>query len=193
MISAIVLAAGQSKRMGQQKMLLPWGKTTVIGQVVSTLNMAGINDIHIVIGGSQTFLKNVLKNYKVDFLFNKDFKNGEMLISVQVGLSYLGEGSEATLIVLGDQPQIETQVVRAIMERYLATHHEIIVPSYNKHRGHPWLIERSYWQEILNLRPPHTLRNFLNTYNEVIDYINIETPSVIQDLDTQNDYSLYKP
>lgn len=193
MISAIVLAAGHSKRMGQQKMLLPWGKTTVIGQVVSTLYIAGVNDIHIVTGGSQTILKDALKEYKVDFIFNKEFENCEMLTSVQVGLSSLGEGSEAAMIVLGDQPQIETQVVRAIMERFLATHHKIIVPSYKMHRGHPWLVGKSNWQEILDLEPPHTLRNFLYVNHDVIDYINIDTPSVLQDLDTQNDYSLYKP
>jgi len=193
MISAIVLAAGQSTRMGQQKMLLPWGHSTVIGKVLTTLLEAGVHDIHLVTGGSHTELENDLKEFKIDFIYNKDYNDGEMLTSIQVGLRGVGVESEAVLVVLGDQPQIESNIVQDILDRYISTHHKIIVPSYNMHRGHPWLIEKSYWEEILDLMPPHTLRDFLNMHNEVVDYVNVDTPSVIQDLDTQNDYYKYKP
>jgi molybdenum cofactor cytidylyltransferase len=193
MISAIVLAAGQSTRMGQQKMLLPWGQTTVIGKIVSSILEAGVHDIHVVTGGSHNELENALKESKIDFIFNKDYSNGEMLTSIQVGLRSAGVEPEAALVVLGDQPQIESNIVQAIVDRYQSTHHTIIVPSYNMHRGHPWLIVKSYWKEIYDLMPPQTLRDFLNIHNEIIDYIKVDTPSVIQDLDTQNDYSAYKP
>jgi molybdenum cofactor cytidylyltransferase len=192
MISAIVMAAGQSMRMGQQKMLLPWGKTSVIGQVISILLDAGIDHIQLVTGGSQTDLQKALMDYKIDYVFNKDFANGEMLNSVQVGLRGVGDESDAALIVLGDQPQIESQTVQIIIDRYMSTHHKIIVPSYKMHRGHPWLVEKSYWQEILSIMPPLTLHNFLNMHSEVIDYIVVESAGVIQDLDTQTDYRRYK-
>jgi molybdenum cofactor cytidylyltransferase len=116
-----------------------------------------------------------------------------MLTSVQVGLDSLGDQSEAALIVLGDQPQIETKVVQEIVERYESSHHGIIVPSYQMHRGHPWLVEKSYWKEILELKHPATLRDFLNAHHSVIDYMIVDSQSVIQDLDTQADYSQYKP
>ncbi len=193
MISAVVLAAGQSIRMGQQKMLLPWGQTIVIGKVITTLLEAEVHDIHVVTGGSHIDLKNRLKGFNIDIIFNKDYRDGEMLTSIQVGLRGVGVESEAALVVLGDQPQIETFIVQAIVGKYLSTHHKIIAPSYDMHRGHPWLIEKSYWKEILDLTPPNTLRDFLNLHNEVIDYVTVDTPSVIQDLDTQNDYSKYQP
>jgi molybdenum cofactor cytidylyltransferase len=193
MISAIVLAAGQSLRMGQQKMLMPWGQTCVIDQVISTLLEAGLNQINIVTGKSKDELKDVLKKYKIDYFFNKDFANGEMLVSVQVGLRGMKKESEAALIVLGDQPQLESRIVRLIIERYMENHHRIIVPSYKMHRGHPWLVDNSYWQEILGLKPLLTMHSFLNMHSEEIDYIVVNTPSVIQDLDTQRDYSHYKP
>ena len=191
MISAIVLAAGQSIRMGQQKMLLPWGQTTVIGKVVLTLLEGGVHDICVVVGSSHSELEKNLQRFKLNFIINNNYRNGEMLTSIQVGLNALE--SEATLVVLGDQPQIETWIVKTIVDRYLSTHHKIIVPSYNMRRGHPWLIEKSYWEEIFDLMPPHTLRDFLSLHNQVIDYLNVETPSVIQDLDTQHDYAKYKP
>jgi CTP:molybdopterin cytidylyltransferase MocA len=61
------------------------------------------------------------------------------------------------------------------------------------HRGHPWLVDRTYWKRILELEKPDTLRKFLNTYNTTIDYIPVETRTVLQDLDTQEDYTHYKP
>ena len=193
MISAIVLAAGQSTRMGQPKMLMPWGKTCVIGQVVSILLDAGVDDIHVVTGGLQKELKEVLKDYKVDYLFNQDFANGEMLMSVQAGLRGLGGETEAALIVLGDQPQIRSRTVCAIVEKYYATRSKIIVPSYKMHRGHPWLVDKFYWQEIINLLPPSTMQKFLYLHNNEIEYVVVDTASVIQDLDTQTDYSHHKP
>lgn len=193
MISAIVLAAGQSKRMGQPKMLMPWSQTTVIGKVISTLWEAKMNDIYVVTGGIQAELKNALDAYRINYIHNEDYANGEMLTSFQVGLGRLGDDTEAAMIVLGDQPQIELKIVQKIVGRYASTHHKIIVPSYAMHRGHPWLVEKSYWREILMMTRPATLRDFLNSHNEMIDYLKVDSPSVIQDLDTQADYSQYKP
>jgi molybdenum cofactor cytidylyltransferase len=193
MISAIVLAAGQSTRMGQQKLLLPWGKTCVIAQVISKLLEAGVDHIHLVTGASQFELREALKDYQINYLFNRDFANGEMLMSVKVGLRGLGNEAKAALIVLGDQPQIEARIVQDIVERYISSQQKIIVPSYQMHRGHPWLVDKAFWQELINLDPPLTLQNFINMHNEEIDYIAVDTPSIIQDLDTKEDYNRNKP
>jgi molybdenum cofactor cytidylyltransferase len=193
MIYAIVLAAGESKRMGQPKMLMPWGQTTVIGKVVTTLTEAGLGNIIVVTGGSHMDVDNALKKFKVEITYNKDYTNGEMLTSVQVGLTALDKSAHAALIALGDQPQIELQVVHAILNRYRNSRKQIIVPSYRMHRGHPWIIDQALWQEILTLNPPQTLRDFLGKHSNIIDYVDVDTPSVIQDLDTQSDYSQYKP
>lgn len=193
MISAIVLAAGQSKRMGTQKMLLPWGGTSVIGKVISTLSASGIFDIHVVTGGIHSELEKKLKEFNVHFVYNPEYRNGEMLTSIQVGLRDISEEDDAALVVLGDQPQIDKHVVQLIMDCYRLTRHNIIVPSYQMHRGHPWLLGKPFWEEILELKPPHTLRDFLNKHNEIIDYVLVDNPGVIQDLDDQKDYDLYKP
>lgn len=193
MISAIVLAAGQSKRMGTQKMLLPWGETSVIGKVITTLLASGLSNIHVVTGGIHSELVKKLKEFNVHFVYNPQYRNGEMLTSIQVGLKDISEEDDAVLVVLGDQPQIDVHVVQLIIDCYRLTRHKIIVPSYQMRRGHPWLLGKPFWEEILELRPPHTLRDFLNTHNETIDYVLVDNPGVIQDLDDQEDYDLYKP
>jgi molybdenum cofactor cytidylyltransferase len=193
MISAIVLAAGESRRMGQPKMLMPWGDTSVIGSVVSRLFEANVTDIVVVTGRLNAEIVNELDMYTVHYIMNNDYANGEMLTSAQVGLKNVGDETEAALLVLGDQPQIEVRVVTEILDRYNTTHYPIIIPSYKMHRGHPWLIEKSLWRDIQKLNHPDTLRSFLNSVPTLIDYINVDTPSVIQDLDTPKDYSIYKP
>jgi molybdenum cofactor cytidylyltransferase len=193
MISAIVLAAGRSTRMGCMKLLLPWGNSTVIGSVIATLLEAGLFDICVVTGGNRKEVEDALSQYDVNFNNNPDFLNGEMLSSVKIGLQGLGNESEAAMIVLGDQPQIEAEVIRSIMDRYYVIKEKIIVPSYKMHRGHPWLIDRSLWSELCNLSIDHTLRDYLIMNQNNISYVNVNTPSVIMDLDTPSDYQKYRP
>ncbi len=193
MISAIVLAAGRSIRMGSMKLVLPWGNTTVISSVIATLLEAGLFDIYVVTGDNRKELEDALQKFDLNFCTNPDYLHGEMLSSVRVGLQCLGDYSEAAMIVLGDQPQVEAEVVRAIMDRYQLTRNKIIVPSYKMHRGHPWLIDRSLWSELRNLTIDQTLRDYLNKKQESISYINVDTASVIMDLDTPGDYQKYNP
>lgn len=193
MITAVVLAAGLSTRMGEQKLLLPWGKTSVIGHVVSTLIEAEVDNITLITGGSEAALKETLQDYEINYIFNRDYANGEMLLSVKAGLRSLGKKANAALIVLADQPQIEAKTIRAINKSYLTSEKKIIVPSYQMHRGHPWLVDNSFWQEILDLVPPLTLHNFLNKHSNDIEYVVVNTPSILQDLDTKMDYHHYSP
>jgi molybdenum cofactor cytidylyltransferase len=193
MISAVVLAAGQSKRMGQPKTLLPWGKSTIIEHVLSILLKAGVEDIHIVVGGLRKQLTLALRDYPLEIIYNKDYRNGEMLTSIQLGIQSLQNESGATLIVLGDQPQIDADIVLAILRRYKSLNSQIIVPSYMMKRGHPLLIARPLWNSLLKMTPPMTLRDFLNMNNKQIDYLVVDNQSVVQDLDTPDDYLRYKP
>ena len=78
-ITALILAAGQSKRMGRPKMLLPWGETTVLGQVIETIQRAGIADILLITGGAREEVDVIAEKYGTQTVFNEDFANGEML------------------------------------------------------------------------------------------------------------------
>jgi len=201
MISAIILAAGQSKRMGQPKMLLPWGKLTVIEHVITTFLSAGIEDILVVTGGAREQVEQAIDKYPVRKIHNDDYAAGEMLSSLQRGLATLTPpppsreemGAAATLIGLGDQPQVEEGNVRLICEAYRASKSTLIVPSYQMKRGHPWLVARPLWNEILNLKPPESPRDFLNRHADEIQYVDVDTRSILTDLDTPEDYQKLRP
>jgi molybdenum cofactor cytidylyltransferase len=193
MISAIILAAGESKRMGQPKMLLPWGNSTVIAKVISTFLKAGLEDILVVTGGAHEQVEEVLAGYPVRKIHNQDFATGEMLSSLQYGLNHMLEGAQAALIALGDQPQIREASVRFVCEAYRENKFPLIVPSFNRKRGHPWLVARPLWNEILALKSFQTPRDFLNNHAHEIHYVNMDTPTILTDLDTPEDYQKSRP
>ena len=193
MISAIILAAGRSKRMGSPKLVLRWGETTVIGKVIDTLVKAGINDLHVVTGGNHRELEKALSGYQVDFIFNPLFANGDMMTSIQLGLKGLPDNSDGALIVLGDQPQIEAKTVDLLIQGYLNTKQKIIVPSYKMHRGHPILIDRSLHSLILELHSPKTLKVFLNANQALIYHVNVDSSTILEDVDTPADYYQFRP
>jgi molybdenum cofactor cytidylyltransferase len=192
-IAAVVLAAGLSRRMGQPKMVLPWGNTTVIGRVVQTLIDAGLSQILVVTGGARNRVEDALRDLPVRTVNNPRYEQDHMAFSLQVGLSNLPKEVDAALIVLGDQPQVETCVVKTILETYTEAPAPLIVPSYRMRRGHPWLIERSLWKAVWALKPPQTLRDFMNAHAGQIRYLEFETASVLSDLDTPSDYERQRP
>src|SRR5215212_5089982 len=193
MISTIILAAGQSERMGQPKMLLSWGEQTVIEHVIITFLKAGIDDILVVTGGVREQVERAIDHYSVRKIHNQDYAAGEMLSSLQCGLRAMPLESQAVLIGLGDQPQILEQSIRSICEAYQESKSPLIVPSFQMRRGHPWLVTRPLWDEILGLRPPESPRDFLNRHAAEIHYLNVDTPSILADMDTPQDYHDSKP
>lgn len=192
-IEAIVLAAGLSTRMGQPKMVMPWGPVTVIGKVITTLLEAGIGKIIVVTGGAAEAVSAAIRPYAVQQVFNPDYRDGEMMRSIQVGLRSLADEIRAALLVLGDQPQIEAGVIRQILSAYYETGNELIVPSYQMRRGHPWLVGRGLWPDILSLEPPANMRDFFSRKNAQIYYVTVETASVLKDIDTPEEYERQRP
>jgi molybdenum cofactor cytidylyltransferase len=192
-VAAVVLAAGLSRRMGRPKMVLPWGETTVVGQVTAVLLAAGAQPVVVVTGGAVDEVTAALRDQTVRLVYNPEHANGEMLDSLRAGLRGLEAEISATLMALGDQPFIQPEVVRAIMARYAGARSRLIVPSFQLRRGHPWLIDRALWGELIAMPPGETMRDFLRRHADEIDYLNVETPSVIQDLDTPEDYAQSRP
>lgn len=198
MISAIILAAGESKRMGQPKMLLKWGKTTVLEHVISVFANAGVEDIVVVTGSARDEVEKIVAiaqaSYSVRCVFNEGFVEGEMLSSIQCGLRDLAEKTAgAALIALGDQPQVCEGSVRRVCEMFKETGSPLVVPSYHMRRGHPWLAERSLWDEVLAMRAPQTPRDFLNARADQIRYVEVDDEGILADLDTPEQYRTHKP
>lgn len=192
MISAIIPAAGESKRMGRPKMSLPWGNETVLTRVVSIFKNAGVEDVIVVTGGAREEVEALVSNLNVRIVYNEDFERGEMLSSIQCGMRALGRQTQAALIGLGDQPQVREGSVRRVCEAFLETKSNIVVPSFQMRRGHPWLVARPLWEAVVRMEPPQSLRDFLSARRAEIHYVNVDDPNVLADLDTPEDYEKWR-
>jgi len=198
MISAILLAAGESRRMGKPKMALKWGETTVLEHVISVFAKAGLEEILVVTGSYKDEVEEIIsrakKLYPVRSIFNDKYATGEMLSSIQCGLrDLMARVVGAALIGLGDQPQVQERSVRMVCEMSARTGSPLVVPSYQMRRGHPWLIASELWQEFLEISPTQTPRDFLHTNSTKISYVGVDSDSVLLDLDTPKDYQSSHP
>ncbi len=193
-IGAIVLAAGLSTRMGKPKLLLPWGETNVIGQVVAVLIAYEIKPMVIVTGKTHEDLQNQFVREDIHLAYNPDFEDGRMLTSLKTGLKKMTElGASATLLALGDQPQILPETVRLVLAAQIANQNRLIIPSHQMRRGHPWGIPQLFWEEIIHLPAVMTMRDFINSHQSDILYVNVNSPSILADLDTPEDYRRERP
>lgn len=207
-ITAVVLAAGLSRRMGQPKMLLPWGETTVLGQVVRTLtdatadlttdsvtesqmetDLAADFEIVVVTGGARELVEAEVarlnsEGLPVRAVFNPQYESGEMMSSIRAGLAAIGPDEDFALVALGDQPQLSTEAARRVVSAAQRPGSRLVLPSFGMRRGHPWLVRRDLWPELITAE---TGRTFLQAHEAEIFYVEADE-TVLKDLDTPDDY-----
>jgi len=193
-IAAIILAAGMSTRMGTQKLLLPWGKETVIEHILGVIQKAGLGPIVVVTGKVDPNLISILNQWSITQVVNTEYANGSMVTSMQKGLAaFQDKDIHAFMIFLGDQPLLQINTILTLMDAYKGSGAEIVVPSYQFHQGHPWLVDRIYWKEIQMLASESTLKEFLVQHKKSIQYVHVDSPTILQDMDTPEDFQHIKP
>lgn len=191
-IGAVVLAAGLSSRMGVQKLLLPWKGKTVIETVVDTLIQTRITEIVVVTGRDAEQIASSLKSKPVQIIYNPDFADGNMVTSLRTGLKALRNRVDAILMVLADQPQMMETTVQALVDEWNQNQNSLCIPSYQMRRGHPWVIPARLWDNLNNLDSHQTMRDFIRINVQEIWYVVVETPTILADLDTPEDYEQQK-
>jgi molybdenum cofactor cytidylyltransferase len=186
-VGAVVLAGGLSSRMGQSKPLLPWtGGKTIIEHIIDQLTLARIDHITVVTGYRADEVGDLAKKRGASVVFNPHYATGEMLSSLKVGLKAQPANVAAALVVLGDQPRIQPKIVGQVTMAYAERKGGLIAPSYQMRRGHPILIDRRYWGELLALPDDAAPRDAINAHP--VYHVNVDTDSVLRDVDTPDDY-----
>ena len=188
MIWAVILAAGESRRMGTQKLLLPFGETTVVGAVVGTALASRVDRVLAVLGADREAVLGELGPYDVVTAVNEDFAKG-MLSSVQAGFAVLPPDAEAAVVMLGDQPFLPARVVDAVVEAFRRSGKGIVVPAFQGRRGHPVLIGLKYRAEVLALNPTDGLRRLMRAHPEDIFEAEVEDANILRDMDVPEDYA----
>ncbi|MHC4741578.1 MAG: nucleotidyltransferase family protein [Planctomycetota bacterium] len=187
MICSIVLAAGMSRRMGVQKLLLPFDEKTVIGRIVDELAGATVDKIHVVVGCEGERVVEELSGRKVLIVENPDYEEG-MLSSVRAGIRSLPEECECVLVALGDQPAITSELVDELVKAFVETEKGILTPLYNGKRGHPLLFSQCYCDEVLECYDDIGLRGLLHAHPEDVFELSVSSSAVLSDIDYPEDY-----
>ena len=186
MICALVLGAGESRRMGTQKLLLPWGAKTVIEHIVDELLASRIDQVLVITGHDHKRLALTLSDYAVTLVHNDRYTQG-MLSSVRCGLNALPEPCHGVLVALGDQPTLKTSTVDCLVDQF-SRHPGIVLPMYQGKRGHPLLFSATYIPEILTQYDDTGLRGLLQAHEQNIKEVTVDSPAILQDIDTPDDY-----
>jgi molybdenum cofactor cytidylyltransferase len=194
-IAAIVLAAGTSSRYGgANKLLLPFGASTVVGAAVDAVLTAGLTHLVVVTGHQRDAVQAALAGAPVAFTDNPRYREGEMLSSIKAGLIALDHAAQgvpcvdAALIALGDQPLLPPAVIGRLILAYERRCGEIIAPKFGAVRGHPVLIDRRWWPEVMALPDGTPMRELLRAHPEAVAHILVNTDAVIRDVDTPELY-----
>ncbi len=196
-IGAVIAAAGQSKRMGTPKQLLPWGNRTVMATVVDNLSAAGVDPVICVIGHREDEMRAALDGSAARIVVNQNYADHEMLASYQAGIAaLLDEDSNicvGALLALVDQPHVGSEIIRQVVEAALISPDSIVIPSHNMRRGHPIFLPSQLWPALLMLTEHESLRMLLDRHAADISYVNIESDAILRDMDTPAEYEELRP
>ena len=181
--------------MGKPKQLLPWRGSTVLATVVENLNRAGAQPVVCVLGHRSAEVRATLHGHRVTILDNPDFDQSDMLRSIQIGITHLAQipALTGTLLALGDQPHISRPTIRRVLAASTEHPDRIVIPSYRMRRGHPFYLPRILWDEVADLSAQSTVRDLINRNTANITYVNMETDTILQDMDTPEEYTKLRP
>ena len=185
---AIVLAAGRSRRMGTQKLLLPVGGRPVIARVVDELLQCALERVVVVLSPSGAPLRQALSGRNVEFVLNPA-ADSEMLDSLRCGLRALAEECDQVLVMPADHPGLSAAVVNRLIEAARDSSRGILVPVWQRRRGHPLLLATRYREELLCRYDSVGLRGLLGAHPDDVLEVESPTPAILQDLDTLAEYA----
>ena len=190
MISAILLAAGQSKRMiGENKLTKEIKGIPLIKHSVKNILASSINELIIVLGYQKEIIEKLIdKNKKIKFVFNKDFESG-MASSIKIGLDNLSEKTEAFFICLGDMPMVSYEIYDQIVK--FKDNKEIIVPTYKEQQGNPVLFNKSMKEKIMSISGDVGAKKILELNKNKIFNLVINNRFITKGFDTQDDFTTY--
>ncbi len=188
MISAILLAAGQSKRMdGENKLTKEIQDVPLIKHSVKNILAASIDELIIVLGYQKEIIEKLIdKNEKIKFIFNKDFESG-MASSIKTGLNHLSNDTQAFFICLGDMPMVNSDIYNQLIK--FKNQKNIIVPTYKGQQGNPVLFDKSMKETVMNITGDVGAKKILELNKDKILNFEINDQNITKGFNTQGDFS----
>ena len=191
MISTIVLAAVQSKRMnGDNKLIKKYNKKYLINHIIGTLIKSKVNKIIVVLGFQSSKVKRIIiKNKKINFVFNKNYKSG-MSSSIKTGLKRISKKSIGFLIVQADMPLISKKIVDTLCYAVRNSNKEIVAPIYKRKMGNPIGFKRSMTRILNKTSGDAGAKKIILGNKKKLGLIKVNSKSIFKDFNTKRDFSI---
>ncbi|HZM91265.1 MAG TPA: nucleotidyltransferase family protein [Blastocatellia bacterium] len=187
MISAILLAAGESRRMGRFKQLLPLGNKSFVEHCVDNLLASRVDEVIIVTGHREADVRSIVADRPVRFAHNDDYRSG-MASSIKCGVRSLTEDSRAVVLALVDQPQIGVEVINLVIDAFERGQASIVIPTYDGKGGHPIVLDAALKEEILNMDLEQGLRQIVRAHSDEVSRVGVSSRVILEDFDLPEDY-----
>jgi len=197
-ISAILLTAGQSKRMnGENKLTKEIKGSPLIKLSVKNILASSIDELIVVLGYQKEIIEKFIdKNKKIKFIFNKDFESG-MASSIKTGLDNLSEKTEAFFICLGDMPMVNQNIYNKMIKTKLNYNKklkpnfkkEIFIPTYEKKNGNPVLFTKHMKEKIMQISGDDGAKELIEIYKSKALHIPVKNRGITLDFDIQEDFN----
>lgn len=184
---AIILAAGLSSRMVENKVLLPWRDgRPIVRHIAAKFVRVCAGNVLVVTGRDAELVRAALADLDVRCIHNPEFATGEMLSSVKVGLRALPAGLAGCFIQPADMPCVPVDVIAQLLAAHQAGWNA--APRYDGRRGHPVLLDRAYWGAMLDLPAAAKPRDVIKAARERLRMVDVDDEGVLLDVDTREAY-----
>lgn len=188
MISGILLAAGESRRMGSPKALLPYQGQTFLERICTAFFDAGVDELIVVLGAWEDKLRPALPRHpSLRTVVNPHYAQGQ-LSSLVCGLGALSPDSEAAVVNLVDHPLIRTETIAALIASFRTDPLPIIIAAHRGKRGHPVLFSRQVYAELLAAPLDKGAKTVVRKDPARVRHVPLDDPGIVADIDTPQDY-----
>ena len=188
MISAILLAAGQSKRMkGKNKLTEKIQNIPLIKHSVKNILSSSVEELIVVLGYQKEIIEKIIdKHTKIKFVFNKDFKSG-VASSIKEGLNHLSKNTESFFICLGDMPMVNANIYNELIKS--RNQKDIIVPTYKNQQGNPVLFNKLMKEKIMSISGDVGAKKILELNKDKIFNLEIKDQGITKGFNSQEDFN----
>ncbi|PKA96403.1 molybdenum cofactor cytidylyltransferase [Flavobacteriaceae bacterium MAR_2009_75] len=186
-IAILILAAGSSSRMGRPKQLLSWGKTNLIGNAIDQAKNSQSDKIVVVLGANSELIKDKIGRWEVDIVENEDWKAG-LGSSLAKGVTHLTEHEtfDGILVMLADQPLIDSAYLNLLIESFYTTSYSIIATAYSKRAGVPALFDKKFFESLCDLGEDNGAKLIIEQFGHEV--LSLDPGKKATDIDTEVDY-----
>lgn len=189
-VDGVILAAGLSSRMAQPKPLLEIGAETFLQRTAGILRRGGCQRVHAVVNAGAEWARELALRADVELVENEQAES-EQVESLRLALERLDGSVAAVLVLPVDLPLVSDATARGVIEAYRAAPAPLVLPFHNGVAGHPVLIGRELFDEVLHAPLEEGIRSLIMTHARFMREVRVNDPGILIDIDTPDDYWRY--